>query len=195
MSTSTESHSDRVTCQSPRCDEQGHKWEFRDRQYCSTECFYVGEGADVFANILKNPRICPTCFRQVKTIDRPNDDELESIGVPKTVRDIFMGYQDPTEATETSEYCETPAENSAKRKRRPTWGCQCGTLDHRSRSEGIERAEGVTVIRNLLRVLLSAQERGAIDADVSEAAFFAALRERGRDYEYAIGRALYGGPA
>lgn len=75
MSTQSDQQRDPTReCRHPECDELGRKWEFRDGEYCGTECQVRHAGREVLVSLLYDHRVCFTCFRDLKTVNPPKPD-------------------------------------------------------------------------------------------------------------------------
>lgn len=116
-----------------------------------------------------------------------------------TAADSVVGFQYPTEFTTFGEDL-TPEERrrrledqpTANRSMRGTWGCECGAVDLADHDRTLELVEGHFVFLNLLRCLLTYYREGAIEQRPSKDRLFDAFREHGREFDLAIGEALFG---
>ncbi|WP_135535392.1 hypothetical protein [Halostella pelagica] len=191
MTTATSPTPENVEC--GQCDDHFQPHASVKGSYCSRACYHKDKGNNALAQIQNDHRFCSTCFRQVKTVARPDDDQLRDIGVPKTIRETFAGYQYSTDATVFGEDIRPSErhESPARQKTRRSWGCQCGAIDLRGRDRTLESVEGGAVLLNLLRCLATLYQDEAIAHAPSLEALFDGVRESG-DLEQAIGRSLYG---
>lgn len=159
--------------------------------FCSRACYLRDRGSRVLDSIRRDHTICPSCFSHIKEVERPDDSTLVEAEVPKSIREIFVGYQYSTEHTEFVE-AETTTVDTTKPIIRRAWGCQCGTAEGDQPDPTVERVEGERVVINLLRELQLRYDRGELDHQPSRRLLFETLREHGRDWPLAVGRALYG---
>lgn len=105
--------------------------------------------------------------------------------------DAVIGLQSSVERTLVVTDEEPLEESSWRRRRLGRWGCQCGNVDHRHRDDVLERVEQHDVLLNLLYVLFILFDESRVAHRPSKDALFNSLREHGRDWEQAIGRAIY----
>lgn len=157
--------------------------------YCSTRCFYAAKGAGILDQLRRDHTVCSTCFARVKTIERPSDEAPEAV----------VGFEYPTKHATHGDAVIRPDDADVETYPDPnplikrTLACRCGAVDLSERDDTIERVEGAAVPLNLLRQLIRLYREGAIDHHPGKDRLFDALREAGREYDYAIGYALYGG--
>lgn len=190
--------------------------------FCSHTCLYRHKGANTLEQIKSDHRFCSTCFRQVKSVEKPPEewvddatsmiqaafdagatvtqfdgelalDATDASTRRRTAGESVVGYQYPTESANFVEDLR-PVDNDrqhAWRKARGVYGCKCGAIDLRERDDILESAEGASVLVNLLRCLQLLYHQDAIQHRPEKDELWAGLREHWRDYEYAIGRALF----
>jgi len=219
MSTSVDQQ--QYECEQQDCDEQFAAPEAVRGSFCSAYCFYTFKGAKALNKIIADHRFCATCFKPIKDVAPPPDEWVEratskldlalthgaafdgepgdqlvidATACPDTVQpvaaDAVIGHQHETQHTTRAIDKDDNGPGASTYSYR--WGCECGIVDPETRDEAIERSEWEAVILDLLRTLSRLAAEGTIARRPSKADLFDALREHGRDWDYAIGRALYG---
>jgi len=105
--------------------------------------------------------------------------------------DAVIGFQNATDNTLLVTDIEPrDGERQWRARRRGRWGCRCGNIDHRDRVKVLERVERERVVLNLLYVLLVYYHEDRIESRPHRNRLFDTLREHGRQWDLAIGRAL-----
>ena len=146
--------------------------------FCSRQCHLQHRGQKALNVIRNDHRWCATCFRKLKEIERP----------PMDAPEFVVGYQYPTEHMRPS-VDSRGALGVEQHWRR--WGCECGNVDHRHRDDILEDVEIDGAVYNLLVCLHELEADGPLTERADPDRLFGALRQRWRDWEYAIGAALY----
>jgi len=172
-------HVDTETCNHDDCETTFAVEHAIRGNYCSAGCFYRQKGANVLARIRQDHRLCATCFRQIKTVTPP----------PKRAPECAIGTQHQTEHTVWG--VDDVSDDPYVTLDRQRWSCECGAVDPSERDAILEDVEIEAAVPNLLRTLHFLDRSGQIDRRPSKERLFNALREAWRDWEYAIGRALY----
>ena len=194
--------SDVITC--GYCDEETEETTAIWDSFCSVECFRRSKGRKALNAIESDHTLCATCFRAVKTVEKPpwgtelkiegprgRDDENE-------IRDCLIGYQYPTEHMEKGLRDMKRAvhdDDSVGRRQFAVpaalrWGCECGNTDPKNRDEILEAVDLEQTIVSLLGCLRTLAEEGTLNRSPSWPRLRDALREHGRDWELVIGTAL-----
>lgn len=163
--------------------------------YCSLDCFYRDKGAAALRQIRHDHQWCATCFRRIKTVEAPPDGVYLDIkgpdheGAADDVRNVIVGYQYRTEHTTwgTDDF----SDDDHCRIERQRWSCECGNVDPSERDDILEEIELETIVASLFRCLEALAEKGALQNDPSWSRYKSALRDHWRDWEFAVGRALY----
>jgi hypothetical protein len=171
-------HAETNTCEHCETEYPAHT---QVRGFCSVGCFYRHKGANILDEIRRDHRLCATCFRQIKTVMPPAKDAPE----------CAIGQQYQTEHTVWG--VDDVGSDAYRPLDRQRWSCECGTVDPSERDDIIEQVEldDNGIVGDLLQTLRFLERSGAIDRRPSKQRLFEALREEWRDWEYAIGRALY----
>lgn len=184
------------TCEHADCDAEFVVEHAIRGNYCSAECFYRHKGANVLDEIRRDHRLCATCFRQIKSVERPGGVSLkveppDHEGAAGGVRETIIGRQYPTEHTTWG--LDVHQLDDYVILDRTRWSCECGTVDPSERDDIIEQVEldDNGIVGDLLETLHFLERSGAIDRRPSKQRLFEALREEWRDWEFAIGRCLY----
>jgi len=187
-----------VTCKSDDCEETGQEWEFRNGEYCSTECFHRDRGRRLLTNIKYDHRWCHGCFRRLKTINKPRAKDPGFV----------VGYQFLTEHARYGEFegravvnertCTDDRRPPSPSERLTMTGtiCECGTTDHRD--DYLREASQVSVreaAKRLCRALVWTGAEGQHDKTIDARELARTLREsaeeRGEwDWALAVGRAV-----
>lgn len=167
--------------------------------YCSRECYFRSEGSGTLEHIRKDHTVCPTCFSKIKEVEKPPEGtslvigpvDHDADGANHHAKDVLIGFQSRTQHAEHVETNLREALFSISETVVVSLGCKCGTPSGYEPDETIERVEGSRVVLNLLRELRQRYAQGELDTQPSKDQLFDALREQGRDWEYAVGRALH----
>lgn len=178
---------DTYPCEREDCDEQFSEQTAVKGSYCSRECFHRSKGANALSEIQRDHRFCATCFRQLKDVTPKSDLDLDRVG-PIT-SEAVIGFQHPR--PEAEHVVDVTGTTPHDRFEFGRLGCQCGNVDPSLRDETLERVEREAVLLNLLVCLRILDREGKVANRPSKDRLFATLRQAGRDWELAIGRALY----
>lgn len=168
-------------CAHPECDTSFTVDRAIDGSYCSDDCRLQHRGVKALNAVKNDHRWCATCFRRIKTISKP----------PSGYPDFVIGYQYPTEHMVVAEDARG-GDGEPPRLEFTRWSCQCGNVDMSHRDEIIEDVEIEGIVFNLLTCLRELEADGPLEERADKDRLFDALRERWRDWPYAIGYALYG---
>lgn len=186
---SVQSAPETYTCS--HCNEEYNDVEKVEGSFCSHQCYYRNKGQKALSQIESDHRWCATCFREVKTTWKPSKklvigpaDHEQDVHY----KDVLIGYQHPTE---NMVWATDDTGEGAERREYQRWGCRCGNIDLSSRDEILEAVEIDQLVARLYWCLDSFASKDALDASPDKDELFDALREEWRDWEYAIGRALY----
>lgn len=155
--------------------------------YCSLDCYHRAKGAKALSAIRRDHRFCATCYAKLKDVETPSADDLDRVGPVTTEAVTGRQYPRPEAAFVVDAQGDTPAE----RIERARIGCQCGNVDHSTHDATLEHVEREAVLVNLLACLRILAREGAAAARPSKDRLFATLREHGREWDLAIGRAIY----
>lgn len=175
-----------------QCDSTFQISHAVEGNYCSAKCYYRSKGEGPLAQLRHDHTVCGTCFARLKETQRPSDDYLRRAAVPPSIREVFVGFEYPTPNAEHAETTIDAGEYGIHDRVTTGLGCRCGATDTHEPDATLERVEGAAVVVNLLRQLRRLYDAGSIDHAPSKDGLFDALRDEGRDWEYAIGRCLYG---
>ena len=198
-----------------RCNESFERGF--DRQYCSEECFFREKGEGILQQIEQDHRICNTCYRPMRTIDKPSSDWIEKaeshiqaameagaelVSADQSYSSDFGGVK------VHSELDYTPVSGGKRRihaqavighqyptehtlKTTEGWACQCGNTDHRHHEDAIVDSDVESVITFLYFALQQLHREGHISQSPARSELFEGLREHWKDWEYAVGRCLH----
>lgn len=189
--------------------------------YCSSDCYYRAKGARLLSKIKSDHRFCATCFKQLKEIDRPPeqwiDDHMSLIETAldhgasfsnqggelvldytdcdadtnRTAADAVTGFESHTEHGDQASVRREAEPDTRIYEHDHQWGCVCGNIDSHRRDEILERVEREEVVVDLWTTLHTLSRDGVIEQRPDRDRLFEALRNHWRDWEYAIGRAVY----
>jgi hypothetical protein len=163
--------------------------------FCSAACYYRHRGRQALRAIQQDHRFCGSCFRRVKTTSRPSDDRLRRHDVPRRIREAFVGYQDATEhATVAVDEFDGLDEHAVLRKTGTRLACRCGTVDPQDEHAVLRELDVRASVVALWRALVALERDGTLQQRPVKDDYFDAFRERGPDWAYATGRALYAAP-
>ena len=215
-STDGDSEQHQRECDHPDCEETRKKWNLH-HGYCSKACRHRAKGQEVLDLIVHDHRLCASCFRPIKTVDKPTTEWLDNVGSHVQValnagarlRSIDSDLQMDTGGVQINSQLDYTPITDGKRKvhteavigeqymtehtvRTPWgWSCKCGNTDHTHREPAIIDVEIEQVIVFLYRALQQLHSEGHINQSPSRQELFAGLREHWKDWEYAIGRCLH----
>lgn len=196
MAAATVSETESAECS--HCDGPRDPHASVHGSFCSTQCWLAHKGEKALEAIQQDHRFCATCYRQIKEVERPSDEQLAAANVPKSVRQAFVGFQYPTPHTAFVEDLKPidagTAWDSPRRKVRGVFGCECGTIDHRVSDDTLQSVEGGAVLLNLLQRLAQLYAEERVAHPPSKERLFGGLSET-HDLEYAVGHSLYGSEA
>lgn len=189
-------------CDAPDCTVVFDPAASYQGSFCSEDCAYRHRGQKVLNKIESDHRWCATCFRQIKTIDRPEGKYELKVEGPKgrndenVKKDCLVGYQYKTEHT-TWGVDEGRSESEGRVFENPEriefrrWACTCGNVDPTARNDILNEVDLQTTILSLLSCLRHLSDEGVIHTSPSWPRLRDTLREHGRDWQLAVGRALY----
>ena len=178
------------------CGDGVHEDATVKGSFCSEACWYRHKGHRALDQIASDHRWCATCFRQIKTVIRPPDSKSVDVEGPihegrtdAGPKDVLVGWQFQTEHTAWG--LDDVSDDEYRTLDRQRWSCKCGNVDPSARDDILEGVEIETIVTDLLRCLTHLAAHGGLSREPDPDRLFAALREHWRDWEYAIGRALY----
>lgn len=154
--------------------------------YCSLACYYRQKGQKALARIQSHHAWCATCFKPVKEIEPPTEYVLQAVECD----DALVGYQYQTEHTDRG--VDEADLDQWRRLVFTRWSCECGTIDPGDRHEWLSEIDTAETIASLYTCLQDLEATGALDHRPDKTLLFEALREEWTDWEYAIGKCLYG---
>jgi hypothetical protein len=196
-----------------------------DGQYCSEECFHSRKGDKALNQLRQDHRLCGTCGGTLKNVEPPTEDwehehgsrvqvalnhggklvDADEPGTPygldltecadrrATATDSVIGFQYRTpEAEDALKEVEGP--NEYARILHSTTGCICGSTDHTKTEDILRECDPVRVLTKYTVAFRKLYRTGAIDRKIDKRTFFNSYKES-RDFELALGRALYEGDA
>lgn len=172
--------------------------------YCSKACYYRFKGANVLEEIQRDHKFCATCFRQIKTVARPDGvevrtDPVEHEAAVNEEKNLFIGWQYATKHMEVAEDDLGGINTNPEGHDRliapsqvdfTRWSCICGNVDPSNRDEIIEAVEVDEIVPQLYYCLEALHTQGTIDVTPEWSELRSALRDQWRDWEYCIGRTL-----
>lgn len=168
-------------------------------QYCCSDCWLRSKGQNVLSELCHDHTICATCFRVIKEVERPPAGTTVSIPKPDAphglgdgdgVENVLIGFQYMTPSTEMA--VDDFSTDPYRIDERQRWSCECGNVDPAERDDILEGVELEETIVRLLRRLEERYEMDHLPNRPDKDRLFNALREEWRDWEYAIGRAVWG---
>jgi len=186
-------HLDIPTC--GHCDNWRNPDASVEGSFCSEYCYYASKGQKSLNRIKSDHTRCATCFRRVKTIERPPEGDSVIVEPPAydgaidDVRDVLVGYQYQTEHTVWG--VDDFGSDAVPALKRQRWSCECGNVDPRKRDGILERVALGETIHRCFDCLVDCYKTGAIENAPDADRFQTALQREGVDWPYAIGRALY----
>ncbi|AUV81280.1 hypothetical protein C2R22_06045 [Salinigranum rubrum] len=197
--------SDTITC--GFCDEETDEETAIRDSFCSFECFRRYKGRKALNAIESDHTLCATCFRVVKTVEKPPWGTELKVEGPRgrgdedVKKDCLIGYQYPTEHMEKGlrDLKRAVVDDDSVDRRQVVavpaalrWGCECGNTDPKNRDEILEAVDLEQTIVSLLGCLRTLAAEGTLNSPPSWPQLRDALRDHGRDWELVIGTALYG---
>lgn len=204
-------------CDHDDCDTKRPKWELY-AGFCSNKCHHRAKGAEVLEQIKYDHRLCATCFKPIKTVDKPSSEWLDKNGSHVSVAincgaklvsadsDLKSQLDGGVQLNSVLDYTGV---TGGKRKvhtesvvgeqyeteftiRTPYgWACKCGNTDHTHREPAIVDVEIEQVITFLYFALQQLFREGNLNQSPTRSELFDGLREHWKDWEYAIGRCLH----
>lgn len=205
----------------PTCAQCGN-WRNPNKDYkgsfCNIQCWYAHKGEKALNIPAHDHRLCVSCGRWLKEINRPNQewkelkasavetaldhggkliseggelvlDATECPTVRTTAADAVVGFQTRTGNAEVVEK-EFQVDDYQRTYATGT-GCTCGMTDTRFRDETLQGIELATVLANYVLVFRELEREGQLDKRISKDTFFQTYKDS-RDLEYALGKAIYG---
>lgn len=174
-------------CERDGCDGEYPPQAAVKGSYCSLDCYHRAKGAKALSRIRRDHRFCASCYAKLKDVEMPTDEELRTVDPVTT--EAVIGHQHPR--PEAAFLVDADGDTPADRIERGRIGCQCGNVDHSTHDATLEHVERERVLTNLLVCLRILAREGSIAARPSKDRLFATLREHGREWDLAIGRAIY----
>jgi len=163
--------------------------------FCSEYCRHADKGRRVLNQIQSDHTRCATCFRRIKTVEKPPASASVTVeppaheGAVDDVRDVLVGYQYQTEHTVWGvDDFGTDAVPALKRQR---WSCECGNVYPRERDDILEGVDLGATIHRCFDALVDCHEEGAIEDAPDVRRYEQALQREGADFEFVIGYALH----
>lgn len=186
--------------------------------YCSEECYYRHKGSKALNIVENDHRICASCLRFIKQVERAPEEWRRKRGSPTQVAiehgaeyhtvegeialdatdvdarptnvDSVCGYQYGTGDSEhvVKEY-ET---EDGQRVHSTGLGCKCGNTDASAALDYPRDAEPKALLVNYIRTFRRLYDEGKAPERIDKDVFFTTFKES-RDWEYALGKALYSG--
>jgi hypothetical protein len=187
--------------------------------FCSSEC-HLKHQADKALNVVRNDhRICASCLRFIKQVERPTDDwnhengsrteaaiergaeyhNVDSVGIsldvtdcygaPRTSVESVIGFQYQTEHAETA-VKEFDGPHQWTRIKQTGTACECGNVDPSETVDILQECEPAVVLANYVRTFRRLEAEGKIDSRIDKDVLFSTFRET-RDLTLALGRALH----
>ena len=210
MATQT-AHKSRCKCCESTFDE------YYTPGYCSEACYYRFKGSKA-VNILRHDhRLCASCGRWIKEINRPTDEwkhyrgsayqialengatlskengqQLLDLTQVRDIRpvavDSVIGFQD---ATPNAEPVEKEYDIDEYRRHYGTGlGCTCGVTDTRIVDDTLRGIELASVLANYVTVFRALEREGQLDQRIDKDRFFESFKET-RDFELSLGKGLH----
>lgn len=178
--------------QCSHCEDEFDVTDAYRGSFCSPDCYQRHKGESVLRNIAGDHRWCATCFRQIKSVERPTAAFVDQLQGDETKASV-VGFQYETPHTERA-VDEFGGDGTATRPvERSRWGCECGAVDPSTRTEVLCRVETATTIASLWACLCDLWTEDNVAHRPSRADYFAALRDGDDlDWSRAIGAAIYG---
>lgn len=205
--------------QTGTCFECGTEFELPgyDKDYCSADCRHQHKGEKAVNTLKHDHRLCATCGRWLKDIERPTEEwaethasvfesvldtggelhNVESVGLAldatdaggkrSTSVDAVIGYQYGTENAVTVE--KERQIDDFRAQYSLGIGCVCGTTDPSESDEILQEIELATVLANYVTVFRALEREGQLDQRIDKDRFFRTYKES-RDLEYSLGKAL-----
>lgn len=204
-------------CDHPDCEETREKWNLH-HGYCSKGCRHRAKGEEVLEQIKHDQRFCSTCYRGIRSIDKPSSEWLDDNGSHVSVAinngaklvsadsDLqsqmdggvrlnsvldYTGVTGGMRKVNTESVIGQQYETEYTVRTPYGWSCVCGNTDHRHREPAIIDVEIEQVITFLYFALQQLFEEGQLNQSPTRSELFAGLREHWKDWEYAIGRCLH----
>lgn len=182
----------RYDCDRPDCDETLTTATSVDGSYCSQDCADRARAARLLRHLRQDHRICASCFRLKKEIERPPDtyqrhgfrksgveltyDETGTVTAQRYSQDVtreaVVGFEHPTRETERGPY---------------GLECTCGAVSHDAEADYFRQAEAYEWFLKLAVEHL--RDEGQADYHFDIETFANALWD-GVAFELAVGRAL-----
>ena len=186
--------------------------------FCSEACYHRHTGANILETIKHDQRLCSSCFRPIRSIDKPTSEWLDNNGSHVQVainagahlvsasKDLQSELDSGVRLNSVLDYTGVTGgmrkvnTDSVIGEQYPTehttrtpygWACECGNTDHRHREPAIIDVEIEDVITFLYFALQQLFSGGHINQPPTRSELFAGLREHWKDWEYAIGRCLH----
>jgi len=168
-----------------------------NNNYCSETCYLRHRGVKALNQVRQDHRLCASCGRQLKELDKPPEEFVERIkrtNGPATAEAI-VGFQDRTPEGDTG-IKEYEGEHEASPLYREGTICDCGVVDTREGDDTLREREWQSVLANFVQVLRLLEREGAImerlDVQLFAAVFKKSREKHGTgDLELALGAGLY----
>lgn len=161
-----------------RCSQCGGERDPRTSvkgSFCSTRCYEVHRrrkrARDLLNTLRYDHRFCATCFRKIKTVDRPPADRW---GLP----DCLIGYEDATHHAVEGEL--TISVDDYGRERLVGHSekcCTCGNTSHAQADPTLQTRFAFEIAEFLRDAIADLRLEGKTDHDVDDTALDAALCE------------------
>lgn len=192
MSTSSESDgSPTVQCKYAHCDNYGLLRHYHHGKYCSNECEWRSQGRSALLDILDHT-ICGTCFRVLKTVEPPKDDDaFDWEGHRYTLDEegnVEYLYYDQTESRRSAIGFQhrTPNAETGEKQRgdRVVTGtvCKCGVTGTRDHHATLTDRQDISRLYN---DHIRPSEDISVDPETLHRVY-----EQTNDLELAVGKAL-----
>lgn len=186
----------------PECAHCDH-WRNPDASakgsYCSRECWLRSKGSNVLSELCRDHTICGTCFRRIKELERPPEGTSVDVPMPLEphgdanadgIENVLIGYQYQTPATEIA--IDDFSDDPYRPHEHTRWSCECGNVDPTERDDLLEQIDLEETIVRLLQRLRERERDGKLPHRPDKQRLFDALRQEWRDWEFAIGCAVWG---
>lgn len=187
MSTSSSSQQHQEHWECDYCGENRPSHSFFNGAMCSEECERL-DRADTLLNILEHDhRLCYSCGRRLKTIERPPETTTLVIGpvrhdaVPNTAKDVLVGYEYPTEHASHGEISldvvDDPEVDGRPMSDRVGHGvtCSCGATDHRDADPTIRDRYALEIAHNFQETIADLRAEGKTDERIHRDVHFERL--------------------